>query len=220
VVDNSTVVATHLTEVIRENAPDLLGRQETQQLLDNLSKTSPKAVEELVPGYLSIGIVQKVLQNLLRERISVRDLLTIVETLADYAPMSKDPDLLTEYVRQKLARGFISSFVNTDGTLSVIVLDSQVEDQLSKTIQHTEQGSYLTAGPALIESVMASAKKQIENVMRDNMQPILLCSPVLRRHLRRLVEATAPSVMVLSHAEIIPNIRIQSIGKVTINNGS
>lgn len=220
VVDNSTVVATHLTEVIRENAPDLLGRQETQQLLDNLSKTHPKAVEELVPGYLTIGVVQKVLQNLLRERISVRDLLTVVETLADYAPMSKDPDLLTEYVRQKLSRGFISPFVNNDGTLSVIVLDAPVEEQLSNAIQHTEQGSYLAADPAIIESVMISAKGQIENLMRDNIQPIILCSPVLRRHFRRLVETAAPTAMVLSHAEMIPNIRIQSIGKVTLNHGS
>ncbi len=220
VVDNSTVVATHLTEVIRENAPDLLGRQETQHLLDNLARTSPKAVEELVPGYLSIGIVQKVLQNLLRERVSVRDLLTIVEILADYAPMSKDPDLLTEYVRQKLARGFISPFVQPDGTLVVTVLDQAVEDQLSKTIQHTEQGSYLTADPTIIEAVLASSKQQIDKMMQDNLQPIILCSPVLRRHLRRLLESSTPTVMVLSHAEMIPNIRIRSTGKVMLNHGN
>ena len=215
VVDNSTVVATHLTEVIRENAPDLMGRQETQQLLDNLAKTSPKAVEELVPGLLSIGIVQKVIQNLLRERVSVRDLLTIVETLADYGTMSKDSDLLTEYVRQKLARGFLSPFTQGDGVLPVLLIDPKVEERLGKAIQHTEHGAYLAAEPALTEAVMASVKKETEKMAANNMQPIILCSPVLRRHLRRLVESSAPTVMVISHAEVVPTIRLQSVGKVT-----
>ncbi len=215
VVDNSTVVATHLTEVIRENAPDLMGRQETQQLLDNLAKTSPKAVEELVPGLLPIGIVQKVIQNLLRERVSVRDLLTVVETLADYGAMSKDPDLLTEYVRQKLARGFLSPFIQGDGVLPVLLIDPQVEERLGKAIQHTEHGAYLAAEPALTEAVMASVKKETEKMAANNMQPIILCSPVLRRHLRRLVESSAPAIMVISHAEVVPTIRLQSVGKVT-----
>jgi flagellar biosynthesis protein FlhA len=220
VVDNSTVVATHLTEVIRENAPDLLGRQETQQLLDNLAKTSPKAVEELVPGLMPIGAVQKVLQNLLRERISIRDLLTIVETLADYGAMSKDPDLLTEYVRQKLARGFLSGFIQTGGILPVLTVDPKAEERLGKAIQHTEQGAYLAAEPALTEAVLTSVKKETEKMAANNLQPILLCSPVLRRHLRRLVEASAPTVMVISHAEVVPTIRLQSVGKVSDHHGS
>jgi flagellar biosynthesis protein FlhA len=220
VVDNSTVVATHLTEVIRENAPDLLGRQETQQLLDNLARTSPKAVEELTPNLMPIGMVQKVLQNLLRERISIRDLLTIVETLADYGTMSKDPDLLTEYVRQKLARGFLSPFIQPDGMLPVVVVDQGVEEQLGKAIQHTEHGSYLAADPAYSESVIASVKKETEKIAANNLQPILLCSPVLRRHLRRLVEASVSTVMVISHAEVVPSIRLQSVGKVTGKHGS
>jgi len=215
VVDNSTVVATHLTEVIRENAPDLLGRQETQQLLDNLARTSPKAVEELTPNLMPIGMVQKVLQNLLRERISIRDLLTIVEILADYGTMSKDPDLLTEYARQKLARGFLSPFTQPDGMLPVVVVDQGVEERLGKSIQHTEHGSYLAADPAYSESVLASVRKETEKVAANNLQPILLCSPVLRRHLRRLVEASVPTVMVISHAEVVPSIRLQSVGKVT-----
>jgi flagellar biosynthesis protein FlhA len=220
VVDNSTVVATHLTEVIRENTPDLMGRQETQQLLDNLAKTSPKAVEELVPGLLPIGAVQKVIQNLLRERVSVRDLLTIVETLADYGSMSKDPDILTEYVRQKLARGFLSSFIQADGVLPVLLVDPPVEERLGKAIQHTEHGSYLAAEPALTDSVMASVKKETEKMAANNMQPIILCSPVLRRHLRRLVASSAPTVMVISHAEVVPTIRLQAVGKVTGKHGS
>lgn len=216
VVDNSTVVATHLTEVIRENAPELLGRQEVQQLLDNLAKTHPKAVEELVPSHLSLGAVQKVLQNLLRERVSVRDLLSIVETLADYAPMSRDPDLLTEYVRQKLARSIVSPFIQSGGVLPVITIEPVTEDTLIKSIQHTEQGSFLAMNPDTVEAVVSGIKKEIGKFAKTNLQPILLTSPVLRRHLRRLVEPISATVMVVSHAEIVSNIRIQGMGKVAI----
>ncbi len=216
VVDASTVVATHLTEIIRSNAPDLLGRQEVQHLLNNLSKTSPKAIEELVPGLMSVGQVQKVLQNLLRERVSIRDLLTIVETLADFAPMSKDPDLLTEYVRQKLARMILSDYVQPDGMLQIISVDQKVEDMLSNGIQHTDHGSYLSVEPGVIEAVLASTRKEVERVTALNIQPAILCSPVLRRHLRKIVEQIAPSVAALSQAEIIPNIRVQSAGKVQL----
>jgi flagellar biosynthesis protein FlhA len=218
VVDNSTVVATHLTEVIRENAPDLLGRQEVQQLLDNLAKTHPKAVEELVPGILPLGVVQKVLQNLLRERVSVRDLLTIVETLADYGAMSRDPDLLTEYVRQKLARSIISPYLQTGSVLPVITLDNKLEEHLGNAVRHTEQGSYLSTDPATVEAVVTSVKKEIVKCGQTNLQPLILTTPVLRRHLRKLVESVAATAMVISHAEIFTNIRIQSIGKVMVQN--
>jgi flagellar biosynthesis protein FlhA len=219
VVDNATVVATHLTEIIRANADDLLGRQEVQHLLDNLAKSNPKAVEELVPGLLSLGVVQKVLQNLLRERVSIRDLLTVVETLADYAPMSKDPDLLTEYVRQKLSRFILAPYVGADNTLNVIVVEKQIEDLLSKSIQRTEQGSYLSVDPGIIETVMVAAKKQVDQVAAQNLQPIILCAPVLRRHLRKVVEQVASAAMVISHAEIMPNVRIQAVGKVSTAHG-
>lgn len=214
VVDNSTVVATHLTEIIRNNAADLLGRQEVQQLLDNLSKSYPKAVDELVPSLLSLGQVQKVLQNLLNERISVRDLLTIVETLADYAPMSKDPELLTEYVRQKLARSIVDPHIQSDGVLKVITLDRKAEDYLAKNIQKTDQGAFLSLDPRVAEGVLSSVKQETEKVLAMNLQPIILCSPILRRHLRRLIEQVAPSAMVISHAEIVRNINIQAVGKV------
>ncbi len=220
VVDNSTIIATHITEIIRSNAADLLGRQEVQHLLDNLSKTHPKAVEELVPALLSLGIVQKVLQNLLKERVSVRDLLTIVEVLADYAPMSKDPDLLTEYVRQKLARAILVPLVQDDGMLQVITVDQEVEETFSKGIQHTEHGTFLSVEPGIVELVIASIKREVEKVMEISIQPIILCSPMLRRHLRKMVEQFAPSVFVFSHAEIMQNIRIQSAGKVVLKHGS
>jgi len=219
VVDIPTVVATHLTETIRNNAFDLMGRQETQHLLDNLAKTSPKAVEELVPSLLSLGVVQKVLQNLLKERISIRDLLTIVETLADYALLSKDPDLLTEYVRQKLARSILLPFIQNDGVLNVIMVESAVEELFEKSINRTEHGAYLALEPAVIETISASIQEEAEKVIVLNLQPIILCSPTIRRHLRKIVEQIDPSIMVISHAEIMQNVRIQSKGKVTLAHG-
>lgn len=216
VVDNSTVIATHLTELIRTHAADLLGRQEVQHLLDNLSKTSPKAVEELVPNLLSLGAVQKVLQNLLRERVSIRDLLTVVEVLADYAPTSKDPDLLTEYVRQKLARTIVGPYIQKDNVLQVVTIDQKVEDLLQKGLQHSEHGTFISIDPNTIESVMGASKVEIEKMMGMNLQPAFLCSPILRRHFRRIVEQIMPAVAVFSHAEILSNIRIQATGKVMI----
>ncbi|ACN16770.1 FlhA [Desulforapulum autotrophicum HRM2] len=216
VVDNSTVIATHLTEIIRNNAYDLLGRQEVQHLLDNLAKTTPKAVEELVPNLLSIGVVQKVLQNLLRERISIRNLLTIVETLADYAPMGKDPDLLTEYVRQKIAKGMLASFYGANKTLQVITLDREVEDLLGKNIKHTEHGSYLALDPKIAEKIIASASTAVEKQLASDVQPVIMCSPGLRRHFRKLIEHALPSVFVISHAEIVDDINLQAGGKVKL----
>ncbi len=216
VVDNSTVIATHLTEIIRNNAHDLLGRQEVQHLLDNLAKTSPKAVEELVPGLLSIGVVQKVLQNLLRERISIRNLLTIVETLADYAPMGKDPDLLTEYVRQKIAKGMLASFYGENKTLQVITLDREVEDLLGKNIKHTEHGAYLALDPKAAEKIIASASAAVEKQLASDVQPVIMCSPGVRRHFRKLIEHALPSVFVVSHAEIVDDINLQAGGKVRL----
>ncbi len=218
VVDNSTVVATHLTEIIRNNAYDLLGRQEVQHLMDNLAKTSPKAVEELIPNLLSLGVVQKILQNLLRERISIRDLLTIVETLADFAPMGKDPDLLTEYVRQRIAKGMLAPYLQDGKVLQVITLDRTLEEILSKNIKHTEHGSYLALDPRLIEEIIQSVTKQVEQQVAFNTQPIIMTSPSLRRHFRKLIEPSLPTVCVVSHAEIVDDINLQASGKVSLKN--
>ena len=216
VVDNAAVVATHLTELIRRHADDLLGRQEVQGLLDNLSKTHPKAVEELIPNQLSVGGIQKVLQNLLRENVSIRDMLTIVETLADYAPMSKDPDLLTEYVRQRLARAIVMPYLGEDRSLSVITLDQEVEDSLTRNIQHTEHGSYLSVDPKIAGQIMTAVSSEMERGMAMGLQPIVLCSPVLRRHFRRMVEQFAPSLMVMSHSEVANKVQFKSVGKVSL----
>jgi flagellar biosynthesis protein FlhA len=218
VVDNSTVIATHLTEIVRNNAYDLLGRQDVQHLLDNLAKTNPKAVEELVPNLLSLGGVQKVLQNLLRERISIRDMLTIVETLADFAPMGKDPDLLTEYVRQRLAKGMLAPYLQEGKVLQVTTLDRKIEEILIKNIKHTEHGSYLTLDPGLVEEIVTAVSKEVEQQLAINAQPVIMTSPSLRRHVRKLIEPTLPTVMVVSHAEIVDDINLKASGKVSLIN--
>jgi len=216
VVDNSTVIATHLTEIIRSNSYDLLGRQDVQHLVDNLAKTSPKAVEELIPGLLSIGVVQKVLQNLLRERISIRNLLTVVETLADFAPMGKDPDLLTEYVRQKLAKAMLAPYLQEGKMLQVITLDQSLEGILSKNVKHTEHGAYLALDPALVAGVVDAVSKEVEKLIITNIQPVIMTPPTLRRHFRKLIEPSLPMVFVVSHAEIVDDINLQAVGKVSL----
>ena len=219
VVDNVTIMATHLTEVIRRYSSELLGRQDVQNLLDNLAKTSPKAVEELVPSLLPLGIVQKVLQNLLREQISIRDMLTIVETLADYAPVTKDPDLLTEYVRHRLSRSIVTPYLSEDGVLGVITLGQDVEDTLLRCIQKTEHGSYLSIDPRTADAIVGSIKEQAEKSMAQNLRPIIITSPAIRRHLKKMTEYFIPSLVVLSQNELMTDIRFQSIGEVTISNG-
>jgi flagellar biosynthesis protein FlhA len=219
VVDNSTVIATHLTEIIRNNAHNLLSRQDVQHLLDNLAKTSPKVVEDLVPNLLSVGAVQKVLQNLLRERVSIRDLLTIVETLADFAPAGKDPDLLTEYVRQRVAKGMLAPYLQPGKKLQVMTLDRRLEEILTKNIKRTDHGTYLALEPVLITEFVGAVSKQVEKLITLNTQPVLMTSPTLRRHVRRLIEPSLPNVFVVSHAEIVDDINLQAVGKVSLKNG-
>ncbi|MEN8257733.1 MAG: flagellar biosynthesis protein FlhA [Thermodesulfobacteriota bacterium] len=217
VVDPSTVVATHLTEVLRSHADELLGRQDTQKLLDHLAKSHPKVVEELVPNLLTLGAVQKVLQNLLRERVSIRDMLTICETLADFAPINKDPDLLTEYVRQKMARSLVGSLVDEQGELHLLTVDSQIEDFIRESVHTTEQGSFLSLEPNLGQSIVESVITETERVATEGYQPVLLSTPTIRRHLRQLIERFAPQVIVLSASELTTNVKINSLGTVAIN---
>ncbi|MBL7179780.1 MAG: flagellar biosynthesis protein FlhA [Pseudomonadota bacterium] len=218
VVDDVTIMATHLTEVLRKHAAELLGRQNVQNLLDNLSRSYPKAVEELVPNLLSLGAVQKVLQNLIQERISIRDLLTIIETLADCALLTKDPELLTEYVRHKLSRSFISPYIGQDGLLKLITMTQEVEDILLKGLQKAEHGgTYLSIDPKVADSIIASVKEEAEKAMAKNIQPILLTSPVIRRHLKKMLEYFVPSLMVLSQSELLSDMGLKSIGEVSLN---
>ncbi len=216
VVDSVTIMTTHLTEVLRKYASELLGRQDVQALLDNLATRYPKVVEELVPKQLTLGGVQKVLQNLLQEHVSIKDMLTIVETLADYSPMSKDPELLTEYVRHKLSRSIMAPYLSEDGILNLITLAPDVETLMIKALQKTDHGVYLSMDPKVTEPIIRSVKKQTEKAMVNNIQPIIMTSPVIRRHFRKLIETFVPSVMVMSQSELLNDIRFKSIGEVNL----
>jgi flagellar biosynthesis protein FlhA len=217
VVDAATVIVTHLTEIVRRNAHELLGRQEVQQLLDRVAKTQPKLVEELVPQLLSVGAIQRVLQNLLRESISVRDLVTILETLADHAPRSKDVDALAEHARQALGRSITRRFVAADGTLVILTLAADLERHLLEVLHRAEDGTTLALEPGVAQRLLARLGGWMERFARQQVSPLLLCSAPLRVHVRRLVERVLPNLAVISPEEIAANVRIRSIGVVTLD---
>ena len=217
VVDLPSVVTTHLSEIVREHGYEFLGRQEIQRLLDNLAKSSPKAVEELVPGLLTVGGVQKVLQNLLREQVSIRDLLSIVETLADYTPVTKDPELLTEYVRQKLSRSLTKPYVEKDQTMKVLSVSAAVERIITDGVTQTEYGAYLALEPSEAERIIGSIKKTLERSAITMDQPVLLCSSTIRRHLRKLCERYQMHAVVISHNEIPSGLRVQAVGEIGLS---
>lgn len=216
VVDPSTVIATHLTEVFKRSLADFLGRQEIQSLLDNLAKHAPKAVEELVPNVLTLGAVQKVLQNLVRENISIRDLLTIVETLADYGTSVKNPDVLTEYVRERLARTIVRPYMDQENTLPIIMLDPNVEKTVQEAIRQTEGGAYLALDPATAQQVIQAVNSSVENAVVTDGQPVILTSPMVRPHLSQLIMRFIPNIPVISQAEIPADIRLNTVGNVGI----
>jgi flagellar biosynthesis protein FlhA len=215
VVDCTTVMATHISEIIKQHGHELIGRQEVQNLLDNLAKTYPKLVEELVPGILSLGTIMRILQNLLAEGVSIRDLRTILETMADWGPVTRDPDVLTEYVRHALART-ISNGLATDGIIPLITLTKPVEDVISKSIQHKESGSYLAIDPQMAQIILDSIGRAI-GLFAGGQQPALLTAPQIRPHVRKLTERYYPSLIVLSHNEITPNLKVRSLGSVTLD---
>ncbi|WP_419780150.1 flagellar biosynthesis protein FlhA [Maridesulfovibrio sp.] len=214
VVDPSTVIATHLTEVFRRNLGEFLGRQETQDLLDNLSKRAPKAVEDLVPNILSLGAVQKVLQNLVRENVSIRDLLTIVEALADYGPSIQDPNQLTEYVRSHMSRTIIKPYLASDGSLPILTFGPSVDAKLNDAVRSSETGGFLALDPGSAQQLIQSINTTAENVLDTDGQPVLLCAPQLRSHLAQLMVRFLPTIPVISQAEIPASVRIMSAGTV------
>ncbi|SHN68532.1 flagellar biosynthesis protein FlhA [Desulfovibrio litoralis] len=214
VVDPSTVIATHLTEVFKRHLSDFLGRQEVQGLLDNLSKTAPKAVEDLVPGVMSLGVVQKVLQNLVKENVSIRDLLSIVETLADYGINVKSPEMLTEYAREKLARSIVKPYLDSNGGLPIVTLDMNAEKTIQDSIRHTENGAYLALNPGSAQRLIQQINNVIENAVATDGQPVILASPISRPYLAQVVMRFLPNIPVLSQAEIPPDIRLSSVGNV------
>lgn len=217
VVDPSTVIATHLTEVLKRHLADFLGRQEVQGLLDTLAKHSPKAVEELVPGVLPLGSVQKVLQNLVRENVSIRDMLTIVETLGDYGGAVKNPDTLTEYVRERLGRSITKAYLDSDGVLPVITLNVKTEQTLQEAIRQVEGGSYLALNPSIAQQLIHNINMAIEGAVGTDGQPVLLATPIVRPHLAQLITRFLPNVPVISQGEIPPDTRLQAVGNVEID---
>jgi flagellar biosynthesis protein FlhA len=217
VVDCTTVMATHISEIIKQYAHELIGRQEVQGLLDNLAKSYPKLVEDLVPTVLSLGTIMRVLQNLLKEGISIRDLRTILETMADWAPVTRDTDILTEYVRHALART-ISSNLAINGVIPIITLSKQVEDIIVNSVQHKETGSYLSIDPKIAQQILDSIGKVI-TLFEGGSRPTLLSAPQIRPHVRSLTERYFPSLMVISHNEVIPSLKVRSLGTVSINAG-
>lgn len=219
VVDSTTVVATHISEIIKRHSHELVGRQEMQQLLDNVALTAPKVVEELIPNQLNLGTVLRVVKGLLREGVSIRDLRTILETLADYASLTKDPEVLTEFVRQGLGRFIVDQYKLEDDTLCLVTLSREIEDTIAEAIQPSDQGSFLAIEPNAAQAIITGIRAMSERFGMSGAQPVLLASPSIRRHVRKLIERFVPHMAVLSHNEIPQNIKIQSLGVVSVNVG-
>ena len=216
VVDPPSVVSTHITEVLKAHAYELLGRQETKQLIDHLKESHPVLVEEVTPNPLSIGEVQKVLAKLLKEKVSIRNLPLIFETLADFARMTTDTDILTEYVRQALARQITNQYVIPGEPLKVITLSGKVEKTIADAVQQTEHGSYLSLDPERSQSIIEAIAAQLEQHPFANQTPILLCSPAVRMYVRQLTERYFPNLPILSYNELEANVEVQSVGMVDI----
>ncbi|NLI89181.1 MAG: flagellar biosynthesis protein FlhA [Epulopiscium sp.] len=215
VVDTPSIIATHLTEVIKQHLHELLSRQDVQVLIDNVKETHPVLVEELTPKLLSVGEIQKVLSNLLKENVSIRDLVTIFESLADNATTIRDVDVLTEYARQSLARS-ISQSVLIGSPNQVITLDPAIEQQIMDSVQQTEQGSYVALDPQVTQHILDSLQVELNKLTSIGLQPIILTSPIVRIYFRHLTEQYLPNLTILSYNEIDPSIEIQSIGMVSI----
>ncbi|RJQ55756.1 MAG: flagellar biosynthesis protein FlhA [Nitrospiraceae bacterium] len=211
VVDTATVIGTHVTELIRGHAWELLTRRETQKLMDNISKAYPKIVEELVPANLTLGAVQRVLQNLLKERVPIKDIITIFDTLLDYSPNIKDPEALTEYVRQSLSRTITKQYVSEDGRLPVFTLDPTFEKLMSQT-----DGGAIS--PDVINRLVKSIEKILSSGKLRGIQPVVLCSPNARKYLRRIVERISSSIVVLSSAEIVSTANLDIRGMLRYEN--
>lgn len=217
VVDPPSVVSTHITEVIKSNAHELLGRQETKQLIDHVKESYPILVEEVTPNPLSVGEVQKVLAKLLRENVSIRNLPVIFETLADFAKSTSDTDLLTEYARQALARQITNQFSQQGDSIKVVTLSGKVEKLVAEGVQQTEHGNYLSMDPTVSQNILESIASQVEQLSLMEQTPIVLCSPAVRMYVRQLTERYFPQIPILSYNELEANAEVQSVGVVNID---
>jgi flagellar biosynthesis protein FlhA len=214
VVDGESVIVTHLTETIRAHAAELLTRQETRQLLDRLKETNAAVVEEVVPDVLTVGEIQRVLQALLHEGVSIRDLGSIVEAAGDKARVTRDPVLLAEYARQALGRAICGPHLDAEHTLRAITLDPRIEQEVAESITATADGEFLAMEPTRAQALVSNLAGQLEQAIARGRRPVLICSARVRRHLRRLCEQSLPQLPVCSYNEIVPGIRVETIGVV------
>jgi flagellar biosynthesis protein FlhA len=215
VVDPISVLATHLTEVVKSHCDELLGRQDVQTLIDSVKQDHPAVVSELVPAMLSVGDIQKVLVCLLKERVSVRDLVSIMETLADTATFTKDPEVLAEYVRRALSRNISRQYIQNN-TLTCITLDPQTENMIVSSVQHSDRGSFVNLDPGSMQQFIGSLSAEIQKLTSAGFHPVLLTSPASRLYVRKLTERIAPNLVILSFAELENQIEVQSVGMVKI----
>jgi flagellar biosynthesis protein FlhA len=215
VVDAPSIVATHMTEIIRRYIHELLGRQDVQTLVDNVRAAYPAIVDELIPKIMTLGEIQKVLANLLREGVSIRDMVTILETLADFAPVTRDPDMLTEYVRQALGRAISKSYLSSNNS-EVITLDPKIEQMILDSVQKSEAGSYMAMEPSVSSKIISSAAKLSEKMAQSGKQPVILASPIVRLYFKRLTEHAIPGLVVLSYNELDPTLEVNAVGMVSI----
>lgn len=215
IFDPVSVIATQLTEVVRTHAADLLGRQEVQALVDTVKKTHPAVVKELIPDQVSLGEVQKIVQNLVKERVSIRDLVTILETIADNVHMTKDTEVLTECVRVQLARSICKEYMNNEGVINVITLDPQIEQMVAQSIQRTEMGSFLALDPNIGQAILQALGQEVQKLQDRGLQPIVLCAPQIRPAIKKLTDRSFPNLVVLSWNEIAPRVNVNPVGMVT-----
>ena len=216
VVDCSTIVATHLTELLKSNLHELFGRQELVRVVDNFKETNPKLVNDLIPDILNLGIVLKVMKNLLREGVSVRDLRTILETLSEYGPTIKDTEALTEFARQALFRTITEKIKSDQGDIPLFTLDRNIEESIAQNIIQTDQGQQLSLDPKVTQIILASLNEKIEEATNMGEKMVVLCSPVIRSHFKRLTEKFIPNLVVVSHNELSPDANIRSLGTVRL----
>ena len=217
VVEPSAVVATHLTELIRNSASEIITRQDVQHLVDTLKEDYPALVESVIPETVSLGTLQKVLVSLLKEKVPVRDMASVLETLSDYTAVTKDTDVLTEYVRMSLKRQITELYRDKEGKINVFTIDPGIEQKLSDAVQNTKQGLMLVLEPALTETLLQMIGKQVELMQAAGYVPVCICSPNIRLALRRLVEAVYPHLAVVSYNEILPDVELVSTGMVRLS---
>jgi flagellar biosynthesis protein FlhA len=214
IVEPSAVLATHLTELITNYAPDLLTRQDVQNLVNHVRETASSVVDELLPNVLTLGEVQKVLQNLLRERVSIRNLETVLEVLADFGPRTKDPEILTEYSRHSLARQICADYVDEENRLHVVTLAPQLEQEILDAIRQAEGGEYIPVEPGRADAIARATVQAVQPMVLTGHEPVVLTSAQVRRYFRRIVERHMPRVTVLSYNEIDPAVRLEGEGQV------